>query len=521
MDDDKYREGFGDAAPATDPSVTDAAAELNAEQAAAVEAQAEEDFISAPEDTVNPLVPAPDDDAENRLEGAIGSGNLEADYPDEAAPAAESNEGNMILDSAAETVSEAPATETPVEAAPAEEPVVAAEAPAEAAPAASILGGSEQSAAEAAAPVAAAPKKSKKGLIIGIIITLVVLIGAGVGILLWLILGNNPDKVLGDALVNLYKSENVVATGTLEYKNSDGDTNIATFEISKDGGNIGGSGSIEAEAEGKKITLNFSASYIKGGNAYFMFENLKSLKKIILNGSGSASASAKKIYEKLIDAIVEKVDGQWYKLNSANSKQISMLGDTSCFFDSIDDAMSSESMEKIASVYKEHPFLKVKEGSKKESDDGVDYYTVVIDEDEEKAFSDKAKENDAVKKLYSCTEKSSKSPSDSDEKKSSSTDIEEYRIGIKSGKIVSIEFVTNEGKKTEAKTKLDLTYDKKSVNEPDGARDASKLMEDISSAVIDSFCGSYTGNTRQLCEQTFGNMGIGSMLGGLGGGINT
>jgi ribosomal protein S18 acetylase RimI-like enzyme len=83
MSDDEYRNGFGESdAPAETPAEEPAKTE---EEIAAETAKAEEDFISTPEDTIeNPLVPEEktDDEDEDRLKGAIGSGNLAVDYPE-------------------------------------------------------------------------------------------------------------------------------------------------------------------------------------------------------------------------------------------------------------------------------------------------------------------------------------------------------------------------------------------------------------------------------------------------------
>ena len=165
MSDDEYRNGFGESdvpaeTPAEEPVKTE-------EEIAAETAKAEEDFISTPEDTVeNPLVPEEktDDEDEDRLKGAIGSGNLAVDYPEEAAPAEEP----AVEETPAETpVEEAPATE-----APAEEAAPAAETPVEEVPAAAPV-------AEATATVAdydAPKKKSKAGLIITLVVIFLLLI---------------------------------------------------------------------------------------------------------------------------------------------------------------------------------------------------------------------------------------------------------------------------------------------------------------------------------------------------------
>jgi hypothetical protein len=73
MDENNQTSILGTTGAAGDP-------ELTPEQIAE-EAKAEEEFISAPEDTItNPLVPeepTPADVQENTLEGAIGSGDLQ------------------------------------------------------------------------------------------------------------------------------------------------------------------------------------------------------------------------------------------------------------------------------------------------------------------------------------------------------------------------------------------------------------------------------------------------------------
>lgn len=511
--------------------------ELTPEQIAE-EAKAEEEFISSPEDTVeNPLVPeAPkeeDDDSVTRLEGAIGSGNLETDYPEEKQLV--SNEGNAMNDNPSE----------PVEA-PVEEPVLVSGAAEASNAETSILNKAAQpDAADGAAP----KKKSKKGLIIGIIIALLVLIGGGVAFFILMLVRESPEASLKDALANFWKAENVQISG--EFTGS-GDSNggfaaglnNVKFDAKKSGSNMTGSGSFEVELAGQKIDLGFSASYIKGGEFYFKIDGLKELSKNLdLSGLSSLLGSTGDIdmgemISEMLDTVAKKLDGNWYKITAKDLNKVSKNSSYSmnCLLNSADGALSPDTMQKIADIYKEHPFIEIDKDGEVKEEDGIKYYPVKINKEEEKAFKEEAKKIEELKKIAGCsadtygedgtpnkmsqetprtdcypmndddTDCATKIGGDEEQKTKKEDDDEyTYRIGIRpwSHELAGIKSTSKDGNGVSFK----LKYENQEVSAPEDSKSFEKLVEDFTEATSTAFKSFAKKYAESYCKELYGSYG--------------
>ena len=487
MSDDEYRNGFGDgAAPAEAPVEAPAEEPVKtAEEIAAEEAKAEEEFISTPEDHVdNPLVPEEktDDEDEDRLKGAIGSGNLAVDYPEEKseAPVEEAAPAEEAIASAAE---EAPVSEPVAN----EEPATPAAAPV-------------AEATATVADIAAAPiepkKKSKAGLIITLVVIFLLLIGGGVAFFIWMMSNESPENILKDSLAKLWTAENIQMTGTMTSE-SNGSKYEVSFDGAKSGGNIGGSGKIKTKYNGADIDIDFSASYIKGGEAYFKLEGLNKLTKMFESDDDDSSASSlmgnySALLSSLLGSIVKKVDGQWYKIAAADAKKNESTKSLGCMLEKLDSATDKDTMKKVADVYKEHPFVKVDKDASVKEEDGVKYLAVIVDKDESKKFAEEVKKIDAYKSIAECSDSETKS-----EKDESASDTK-LTLGIKpwSHELVSVKASSEENKSS---LDMKIVYDKKDISAPDDAKSIDKLGEDIEDALksalnayADKYCQSYS-----------------------------
>lgn len=503
MSDDEYRNGFGEGdIPAAAPTEAPAEEPVKTEEEIAAEtAKAEEDFISTPEDTVeNPLVPEEktDDEDEDRLKGAIGSGNLAVDYPEEAAPAEEP--------AVEETPAEAPVEEAPVAEAPAEEAAPATETPVEEAPAAAPV-------AEATATVAdydAPKKKSKAGLIITLVVIFLLLIGGGVGFFIWMMSNESPENLLKDSLAKLWTSENIQMAGTLSNESKKKDDGASSFEITfdgaKSGGNITGSGKIKGKASGADINIDFSASYIKGGEAYFKLEGLKKLVKSLgledgddESGISSLMGDYSALLSSLLGAIVKKVDGQWYKITASEAKENSVTKSAGCMLENIDGALDPETMKKVADIYKEHPFIAADKDSEVKEENGVKFIVAKINKDESKKFAEEVKKIDSMKKIAACSDE--KEEEEEDEKNAKDTKV---TLGIKpwSHELVSA-VISSEGEEGTSKLDVKMTYDKKDISAPSDAKAFDKLGSEIEEAVKDAM----SDYIDEMCKKTYGSYG--------------
>ena len=537
MSDDEYRNGFGD---------DNAPVEKTPEEMAAEEAKAEEEFISTPEDHVeNPLVPEEpkedDSEDEDRLKGAIGSGNLAADYPEEEKELA-SNEDNMT-DSIVNDTSSSSDSTPEVENAPAQTETIetaVAEPAVEENPAATTVESAGTttvttgSIADMAAQTntAAPKKKSKAGLIITLIVVALLLIGGVVGFFVWMSIVEAPENALKDSLAKFWTSENVQMSGSFTMDN-DGTKYEISFDGAKSEGNIGGSGKIKTKYNGTNIDIDFSASYIKGGTLYAKIDGLEKLTKSLNLGSDSSSVMGgySELLSSILGAVVESIDGQWYKIAASDLKDVSAAEGLSCMLESLDGAMSKDSMQSVADVYKKYPFVTMDKNAEVKEEDGVKYIPVTVNKDDSKKFIDELRKIDGFKKIAACSESESEDDDlDFDEEDSDNTKM---TLGVKawSHELVSAE-LEKDGDNA-GKLSVKMSYDKKEVAAPNDAKSISELGTEIEKSLktamtsyVEKLCSqtyaSYGQNYVDLCKQSamnqMGDFDISQMLGGLLGG---
>ena len=537
MSDDEYRNGFGD---------ENAPVEKTPEEMAAEEAKAEEEFISTPEDHVeNPLVPEEpkedDSEDEDRLKGAIGSGNLAADYPEEEKELA-SNEDNMT-DSIVNDTSSASDSTPEVEDAPVQTDTIetaVAEPTVEENPAATTVESAEtittttESIADMAAQTntAAPKKKSKAGLIITLVIVALLLIGGVVGFFIWMSIVEAPENALKDSLAKFWTSENVQMSGNFTMDN-DGTKYEISFDGAKSEGNIGGSGKIKTKYNGANVDIDFSASYIKGGTLYAKIDGLEKVVKSLNLGSDSSSVMGgySELLSSILGTVVETIDGQWYKIAASDLKDVSAAEGLSCMLENLDGAVSKDSMQSVADVYKKHPFIAMDKDAEVKEEDGVKYIPVTVNKDDSKKFIDELRKIDGFKKIAACSESESEDDDlDFDEEDSDKTKM---TLGVKawSHELVSAE-LEKDGDNA-GKLSVKMSYDKKEVAVPNDAKSISELGTEIEKSLktamtsyVEKMCSqtyaSYGQNYVDLCKQSamnqMGDFDISQMLGGLLGG---
>lgn len=520
MSDDEYRNGFGD---------EEAPVEKTAEENAAEEAKAEEEFIDTPEDHVdNPLVPdeqkEDDSEDEDRLKGAIGSGNLAVDYPEEKE--LESNEVNM-----AEAAAEATGATEAIEATEVTEPTVAAEAPATEAPAETATVAVEETPAEPeTAPVATTEavanattqastgepkKKSKAGLIITLVVVALLLIGGAVGFFIWMSINESPEKVLKDSLTKIWTSENVQMSGTLTAENGSNGYEVS-FDSAKSDGNLSGSGKIKSNYDGMDVDIDFSASYIKGGNLYVKIEGLEEVVKNLSSNSSTASvmSSYADLLSDILGAVVEKIDGQWYKISAGDLKEMSAAEGVSCMLENLDGAMDKDSMKSVADVYEKHPFITINKDTELKEEDGVKYISVTVNEDDSEKFIDELKNIDGFKKISACSEESESDDDydyfdgdgdedDVDDEKDEKDGETKMTLGVKSWshELVSVEL--EKSGDSAGKLSAKISYDKKDIAAPSDA----KSISDLGNEIQESLKSAMTSYVNKLCSQMYASYG--------------
>ncbi len=426
------------------------------------EARAEEEFISAPEDTViNPLVPAWSQELDNNLEGAISSGTL-----DDMNKILINNEGNMLDNNEANPA--APAAEpTPVLGAK-----KAKETPAPA-PAAAPVPAVPVAAPAAPAAAGASKKKGKGGLIALIIILVLLVVGGIVAAVLFIFVfngGNDIDKAIAGTL----KSESIQVKG--EFKTTGGENKkdssstesyainmsakSGTFEGVISDGKISGSTNLKMEnGSGSSSDMKVDFAYDKSG-VYFKTNDLS-----------SSFGSMASFFE-----------NKWFLVDPSFMSQNNTTG-CSDPFGVISTVLSKDTLADFAKSYESKPFIEIDKDAKEEEINGLKYYKVKANAEKAKEFANSVKDSDSVKKIQAC------SSSSSDSNDSNSSSKPEVMLAVKSGKIAGMKVVTKNGDETTTVT-MTFEYEKKEASIPSDATSLTSLMQMFMGGSSSSYGGS-------------------------------
>ncbi len=496
----------------------------------AEEAKAEEEFLSAPEDTVNPLVP--EEKKEDVPDGTISSADVS-----ETEPAA--SDENLVSNE-----------QTVLSGAPAAEPVAASEA--------------ENPAATATVEQSVnmpAKKKSHKGLIITLCIVFVLLLGGGAAALIFGLSYGSPERYLSDAMNKVFSAENISLTASQEassetpnVKNTtildcdsedadciteeesskcisgtskDGSSKCITpdtlptmttsafsgdFELAKGKDGVKLSYSMKDSSSSKEMGV--SGVLLKDGDLYFKATGLSNASSIItqiLTMISSAtslknlSTSSSSMIGSVVASLLEKIDDNWYMV------KLSELGkDSECASKNIDKILSKD-MKDFFDVYKENEFIELDKDAKVEEKDGVKLITVKFNYDKFKSFMEAVNNKVGVEK---CSEESGSNDSNYEQMfKQYFGEDGKIKLGIRpwSHELASIEA---------SDLSIKVKYDKVDISAPSSAKSLDDLKSDVREGIVDAtykalydYCESslksygkaYVDQCKQMIKERYGS----------------
>lgn len=409
------------------------------------EARAEEEFISAPEDTVNnPLVPA------NAGGVAISSGNFAHDDFTGGSDMPINNETNIKEEIVGN--SEGSIFDKPKEAVPA------------------------PAAAPAMQPVAAEPKKkSKAGLIVTICILAALLIGGGVFCLFFFVLRSTPANLVNDSVNNLLTAENF----NVSFK-----INPMDMKLSKSGSNFGMSGDVSfGSSLGVSLdvvsTKDDNSAYIKATGLDNQLVAMTLGAMIAGNNNGYSAAST-----------VMGMNNVWYKASADDIKGIN--SEYACGFE-YDKFFANDGLKVFADAYKANSFFVPKEGAEVKEENGKKVITVTVDKDKLKAFKEAIRSSDKYAISDSCRSTGDDIIKDLDKG--------EVALTIDGSKLVGI--------KIQDKDFATIDYEKKDISVPSDAKSLADALKKIKEGSGSSNGGSGLsglGDLSGLFGGLFGNL---------------
>lgn len=200
---------------------------------------------------------------------------------------------------------------------------------------------------------ALAPKKKKKGLIVGIIIAAALVLIGGGGAAAYTLWYQNPDKVVGDALVNAITADSLTGTGTVTITSKD-----TSFKVTMDGKAKQNFGDLNAKVEyttdGKTVTLDGSGIITQEGDIYFKVKNVRPLTDAYFGMFVGESTP------KAFDSVIQKIEGNWIKISKDDIGTVSdeAKKTQACFEETAKSLSENKAWSKqLATLYQNNKFI--------------------------------------------------------------------------------------------------------------------------------------------------------------------
>jgi flagellar basal body-associated protein FliL len=237
-------------------------------------------------------------------------------------------------------------------------------------------------------------KKSKKPLMIGIIIAAVLVVLGG-GSALAYTLYETPQKVLTDAIVGLVTAKTSTYTGTIAIDSSG---TKAQVELTAKSAAAAGSltAKITLTVSGETYTLTGDGVSTSSGDLYIKLSNLNNIATIIKAQAGASADS-------LIDSLQAKVDGKWIKISASDLSSFSTDASKvqTCYSSTLDKYKNDTSATKqITDLYSKYPFITVEKNLSIES--GSIGYQLGSDKTALKSFTNGLSSTAIYKSLHDC-----------------------------------------------------------------------------------------------------------------------
>jgi len=266
-----------------------------------------------------------------------------------------------------------------------------------------VFGSSPEQPVVAVAP--APSKKPRKGLLIGLIVAAVLVVLGGGGALAYNFYYQNPDKVVGDALMNALTAKSVSSDATLDIKGDDysakitlsGHTNEEAAGLAKV--------KIDYTSEDLSYTTDGEGVFAKNGDLFVKVNNVKELADTL------AQSSEGMVDFSLFDGVIEKVDSTWVKISGDDLGTVSEdYKDTQkCIADytsklSSDKALQKSVTDEIVTLYSNNKFVIIAEnlGSKEVKGVGSLGYKLNFDSAKAETFTAALEGTQIGKKLKEC-----------------------------------------------------------------------------------------------------------------------
>lgn len=333
-------------------------------------------------------------------------------------------------------------------------------------------------------PQSPAPKKPKKLKLVAIAAAVAVVVLGGGSALAYNFWYQNPDKVVGDAVVSLLKADTVKTEGKMT-TSSGGSTAQVDFVALVDSAN--GSGNIDIDVKGMKVDgvedMDFSISGLYADNILFgRFNNVSDIISMVLQGNALPTDSD--AFSKMAD----NLDSKWVRLSEPESDGSELSEDMTCMTNAFSKLEASAVSREIRELYLDSKFIVIKEQLDPKTINGVMSlgYQIDSDPETEKRFVEGLNNTTLGKELIKCNDGEKFDADDiyendsEDESKAPEVTVWISRFGHELQRIE----MAGEGTSLNA----DFTYDiDVSVEAPSESVTIDELMEQFQEAMIDYY----------------------------------
>lgn len=230
------------------------------------------------------------------------------------------------------------------------------------------------------------PKKSHKGVIIGLILALLI---AAVGIVAVILLSrsSNPEAVALDAITRTIKEENKTISGTVKISSSETGSVTLALDGKSSGLNNEASATITVKMNNlgdfvfrfNEVFQDNGTLYLKTSELRDFFDSVKDKYKAYLTTDALTAVVDS------IDNLVKSVDARWWRISVAEIMELSGLSSESlateynCVIKAAGDIFKSSGLNHLAEIYQNNQFLIVGASDVKPASFTGNSYSAAID----------------------------------------------------------------------------------------------------------------------------------------------
>ena len=320
------------------------------------------------------------------------------------------------------------------------------------------------------------PTPKKKGLVMGLIVGAAVLVigGGAAAAYFGYIVPNKPENILKTALGNTFGGSKVTSMYTdgsvaITDKTSTDAPTVTTTLTGK--ANNQGAFDMTVGIDILVTKLSLEVRSVDGSSFFVKASGLSDLTQLLDAAGDTADA-------KVAGPLLNKVDDQWYEINQSFLKQLGLT--------STSTKLSDADKQKLGDLYKQHPFLTVKDKLPNDTIKGMDSYhlEVVLNKTELQAYLQGVADAN-IKAL----ETSKSSVTDLKKQLSDITvDFNKYPIQVwiaKDQKLIDQVQLKVSNSSVDVNARLTFyDYNKPvSFTKPSGAKSVVDLLNDVKSAV--------------------------------------